>query len=94
MTKHEQRTEELLQVISDELIEVVFYAALRDSENRNNAWIRVRGFQAATRDIRSRMHDELNEPRGFRKLAAVFGKLFRSTRIKAKRTANREVPIE
>lgn len=94
MTKHERRTEELMHLISDELIDVVFYAALRNTGNRDGAWIRVRGFQTATRDLRSRMYDELNEPRGFRKLAAVFGKLFRSTRIKAKRTTNREAPID
>lgn len=71
MTRHERRTEELLQVISDELIDVVFYAALRDSGSRDNAWIRVRGFQEKTLDIRSKMYDELNEPRGLRKLKKI-----------------------
>lgn len=92
MTKHEQRTEELLQVISEELIDVVFYAALRDTGTRDCAWIRVRGFQTATRDLRSRMYDELGEPRGLRKLKETITKFL--AKLGRIHNTNKEAPID
>ena len=71
MTRHERRTEELLQLISDELIDVVFYAALRDSGNYDNARYRTRAYMNNTQGLRSEMYDELNEPHGLQKLKKI-----------------------
>lgn len=72
MTKHERRMEELMHVISDELIDVVFYAALRDGGGRDGAWCKVRPYKNATDNLRSAMYDELNEPHGIKKLMSIF----------------------
>lgn len=92
MTKHERRTEELLQLISDELIDVVFYAALRDGSGRDGAWRKIRPYKNATEARRSEMYDELNEPRGLRKLKKIVTKFL--AKLGRNHNANKEAPID
>ena len=92
MTRHERRTEELLQLISDELIDVVFYAALRDSGSYDNARCRTRVYTNNTQGLRSEMYDELNEPRGLRKLKKTITKFL--AKLGRKHNTNQEASIE
>ena len=72
MNKHERRMEELMHNVCNELEQLVYFAAIKDGRGWERANSVTRSYRNITNDLRSAMYDELNEPRGIKRLLSFF----------------------